>query len=124
MLDVERETANGGPVATRIFEQRLGLGDPDVLAASAQPLVEDDRGDLAALAGAGAVTEEEAGPVRTAILGWCDREPLLDRFEQAGDVALEGVAGIDQRLELRVGERLRVDDGLRQRRDVRSAAVR
>ena len=93
MLDIERETANCGPVATRIFEQGLGFGDPDVLAASAQPLVEDDRGDLAALAGAGAVTEEEVGPVRTAILGWCDREPLLDSFEQGGNIALKGVAG-------------------------------
>ena len=118
MLDVERETANGGPVAPRIFEQRLGLGYPDVLAATAQPLVEDDRGDLAALAGAGPVPEEEAGPVGTATLGWCDRETLLYGREQAGNVALEGVAGIDQRLELRVGKRLCIDDSLRQGRDV------
>jgi hypothetical protein len=84
-----------------------------VLATTAQPLIEYDRGDLAALAGAGAVTEEEAGPIGTAILFGRERETLLGRAEQAGEVALESIAGIDQCLELGVRERLRVDDGLR-----------
>src|SRR3546814_12941461 len=33
MLDVERETADRGPVATCVLQQCLGLGYPDVLAA-------------------------------------------------------------------------------------------
>src|SRR3546814_426582 len=35
MLDVERETADRGPVATCVLQQCLGLGYPDVLAAPA-----------------------------------------------------------------------------------------
>src|SRR3546814_2400140 len=36
MLDVERETADRGPVATCVLQQCLGLGYPDVLAAPAR----------------------------------------------------------------------------------------
>ena len=118
MLNVERETADRGPVATCILEQRFGLRDPDVLAATAQPLVENDGGDLAAFAGPGAVTEEETGAIGAAFFVGGEREALFNGFEQAGDIALESIAGIDQRLELSVRERLRVDDGLREGRDV------
>jgi hypothetical protein len=118
MLDVERETAHRSPVAPRILEKGFRLRDPDVLAATAQPLVEDDRRDLAAFAGARAIAEEEAGPIGAAIRVGGKRQSLFDRVEQAGNVAFESVAGIDQRLELGVGEGLGVDDGLREGRDV------
>src|SRR3546814_14234547 len=97
MLDVERETADRGPVATCILQQRLGLGYPHVLAAPAQPLVEDDGGNLTALAGTGAVAKEESGPVRATVLVRRERQPFLGRLEQTGDVALESVTGVGQR---------------------------
>jgi hypothetical protein len=60
--------AGGGPKPATVTQSLLPLarGAPRLLAATAQSLIQDDRGDLATLAGAGAVTEEEAGPVRTA----------------------------------------------------------
>ena len=48
------------PVALGVLEQRVGLGDPERAAPALQPVVEDDAGDLPALAGAGAVAEEPA----------------------------------------------------------------
>src|SRR3546814_21183610 len=51
-----------GPVAPRVFEQRLVLRDPHVATASLEPAVEDAGGDLAALARTGTVAEEIALP--------------------------------------------------------------
>src|SRR3546814_12433859 len=119
MLDGERETADRGPVATCILQQRLGLGYPHVLAAPAQPLVEDDGGNLTALAGTGAVAKEESGPVRATVLVRRERQPFLGRLEQTGDVALESVTGVDQRFELSVGQHPFVDYPGRQLRNVR-----
>src|SRR3546814_4215930 len=40
-LDVGGEAAQRGPVAARVFEQRLVLRDPDVAPASGEPAVEN-----------------------------------------------------------------------------------
>ena len=61
-LDEEALLAQGGPVAPRVLDQRLGLGDPQGLAPALEPVVENDAGHLAALAAAGAVAEEPAAP--------------------------------------------------------------
>ena len=58
--DQELLLAERRPVALRVLDQLVGLGDPDGLAASAQPVVENDACGLPALAAAGAVAEEEA----------------------------------------------------------------
>src|SRR5690606_586196 len=60
------------PVALCVLDQLVGFGDPDRLTPSAQPVVEDDRGRLAALASSGPVTEHEAPakPDRTGSIFW------------------------------------------------------
>ena len=60
--EVGAVAADRGPVALGILDQLVGLRDPERAAAPLQPVVEDDRGDLAALAGAGAVAKEPAAP--------------------------------------------------------------
>ena len=50
------------PVAARVFQQLVGGGQPQGPAAAAQPVVEDDGGDLATLAAAGAVAQHPAAP--------------------------------------------------------------
>ena len=50
------------PVAARIFEQLVGLRQPQGPRAALEPVVEDDGGDLAALAAAGAVAQHPAAP--------------------------------------------------------------
>src|SRR3546814_9979220 len=69
----------------------------------------DDGGNLTALAGTRAVAKEESGPVRATVLVRRERQPFLGRLEQTGDVALERVAGVDQRFELSVGQHPVVD---------------
>ena len=58
--DVGLAAPERGPVAAGVFEELVGLGEPQRPAPSAQPLVEDDRGHLPALAAAGAVAEHPA----------------------------------------------------------------
>lgn len=58
--DVGGGAAKGGPIALRVLDQLVGLRQPDGLAAALKPVVHDDAGDLAALAAAGAIPEEEA----------------------------------------------------------------
>src|SRR3546814_1514319 len=60
--DVALGAAERGPVAHRVLDQLVGLGDPERPAPALEPVVEDDAGDLAALAGAGAVPQEPAAP--------------------------------------------------------------
>ena len=50
------------PVAAGVFKQLVGGGQPQRPAAAAQPVVENDGGDLAALAAAGAVAQHPAAP--------------------------------------------------------------
>src|SRR5918996_5028291 len=50
--DVGLGAAERGPVAHGVLDQLVGLGDPKRAAPTLEPVVEDDAGDLAALAGA------------------------------------------------------------------------
>src|SRR6266481_9043861 len=61
--------ADCGPVALGVLDQLVGLRDPHRTAAALEPVVEDDAGDLAALAGAGAVAEKPAAPEAHGSLG-------------------------------------------------------
>ncbi len=112
--------AEGRPVAAGILDQGVGLRDPDGPAAALQPVVEQDAGDLAALAGAGTVTEHEAAAEPHGTLGF-----LGDRLQpvegvvgapSSGEDAGMGLAGVDQRLELRFGEQAGLDEARRQQR--------
>ena len=60
--DVVGTPADGAPVAPRVFQQLVGLGEPEGAFAPPQPLVEDDGGNLPALAAAGAVAQHPAPP--------------------------------------------------------------
>lgn len=54
--------AEGGPVALGIVDERGGEAEPDEAASAAEPAVEEQRGDLAAFAGAGAVPNHVSAP--------------------------------------------------------------
>src|SRR3546814_9905641 len=84
----------------------------------------DDGGNLPALAGTRAVAKEESGPERATVLVRRERQPFLGRLEQTGDVALERVAGVDQRFELSVGQHPVVDYTSWQLRNVRRPRCR
>jgi hypothetical protein len=71
------------PIALGVLNQLVGFGDPHRAPAALQPVVEEDPGDLAALAGTGAIAEkptsaEADGRVR--VVGRCgnDVESLID----------------------------------------------
>ena len=70
--------AYGDPVAARVLDELVGLGEPEGAAAALQPAVEDDGGDLAALAAAGAVAEH----------------PALPELHGAAEARLVAVAGV------------------------------
>ena len=53
---------SAGPVAAGVFEQLVGLRQPQRPHAALEAVVKDDGGDLAPLAGAGAVTQHPAAP--------------------------------------------------------------
>ena len=104
--------ADRGPVAFGILDQLVGFGDPERAEAAPgfrrgrpQPVVENDRRDLAALAGAGTVTEEPAAPeahgVRRVFWGRGDEIISLVDGVGAGEMARMRLAGIDDALELR-----------------------
>ena len=106
--DVGAVTADRRPVALGILDQLVGFRDPDGLAAAPEPVVEDDCGDLAALAGAGAVAEKPAAAEANSILrvGRCGRNQvigLVDRV-RAGEMRRMCFAGLDNTFELCVGE--------------------
>src|SRR6185503_10089607 len=61
-LDQQRLLAKRGPIPSRIADQGGGTRYPDGTTLALEPVVEDDAGDLAALAAAGAVAEEPAAP--------------------------------------------------------------
>ena len=96
------------PVALGILDQLVGLGDPDGAAAALQPVIEQNAGDLAALAGAGAVTEEPAaaetdGIRRVLGCGRYDIEGVV-HAPRSGEKTFMGFARIDDAFELGVGE--------------------
>src|SRR5690606_32333 len=62
-LDVDRQTTKRSPVAPGIFQQRFILRNPDMAAFPAHPAIENDAGNLSALAGARSIPKEIALPV-------------------------------------------------------------
>src|SRR5690242_7384839 len=58
--DVGAVAADRRPVALGVLDQLVGFGDPQRPAPALEPVVENDRRNLAALAGAGAVAEKPA----------------------------------------------------------------
>ena len=120
--DEQALLAERGPVALRILDQLVGLADPDGAAAALEPVVEHDAGDLAALAGAGAVAQEPAAAEADGVLGIVGRggddiEGRIDR-PGAGEMGGMRLAGIDDALELRVRQEAVRDDIGRQMRPV------
>ncbi len=96
------------PVALRVLDQLVGLADPDGAPPAFEPIVEQDAGDLAALAGASAVAEKPAAPKADRVLGVVARggdkvEGLIDRPRPGEEIGM-GLAGVDDAFELRVRE--------------------
>ena len=106
--DVGAVAADRGPVALGVLDQFVGFRDPDRAAAALEPVVEDDRGDLAALAGAGAVAEKPAAPEADRAFGIFRgrRDEVVGLVDGVGPGEMAGMrlAGIDDALELRVGQ--------------------
>ena len=69
-------------------------------AAALRPLIHHDAGDLSALAGPGAVAQEEPRPIGGAIGVFGQLKAIFIRQVTAVKISLERLAGIDQRLEL------------------------
>src|SRR5258707_13304769 len=61
------------PVALGVLDQLVGLADPHRAAAALQPVIEQDAGDLTALARAGAISQKPAAPESHGILGFVRR---------------------------------------------------
>ncbi len=105
-----------------VLEQLVGLRDPDRLAPALQPVVEDDAGRLATLAGAGAVAQHEASAkadgVRRIVAGGGDEIEGLVHGPGAGEIVAMRLAGIDHRLELGVGKERVADEIDRQARPI------
>ena len=96
------------PVALRILDQLVGLADPDRAPPALQPVVEQDAGDLAALAGAGAVAEKPAtakahGGLGVIARGGDEIEGFIDRPRPGEEIGMS-LARINDAFELRVGQ--------------------
>ena len=93
------------PVASRVLDQLVGLGDPQRAAPSLVPVVENDPGDLASLASAGAVTEEPSPAEPHRVVGSVGRglDPVAGRIDRPGTRQMAGVrfARINHALDLR-----------------------
>ena len=66
--DVGAVAADCGPVALGVLDQLVGFRDPHRPAVALKPVIKNDAGDLAALAGAGAVAEKPAAPEAHGVL--------------------------------------------------------
>ena len=133
-----------GPVPARVFEQVGGGREPERAAPSAEPVVEHDRRDLAALAASGAVaqhpaaTEPDLRRERLTVLGsGCIDAHLAALFRAAADglpagaypvagrkMAVVGLAGEDDALDLGVRQQALGNDAFGQQRAVRGCGVR
>ena len=106
------------PVALGVLDQLVGFRDPDGAAATLQPIVEQDAGDLPALAGAGAVAEEPAAAEADGVCGVLrrGRDDVEGRIDRPGALEMRGMrlAGIDHAFELGVGEEAWRDDDARE----------
>ena len=144
--DVLFAAADSAPVPARVLQQLVGLREPERALPAPQPLVEDDGGDLPALAAAGAVAQHPAAPeahrIGQRLVGVDDlavvfrswrvgivaviavgvdalhRLPTRADAVLGGEVALVRLAGEDNALELRVGELPLVDHAFGQHRTV------
>ena len=123
--DVGAVAADCGPVALGVLDQFVGFGDPQSAAAAFEPVVENDGGDLAALAGAGAVAEKPAAPEAYSAFGAFrgGRNNIVGLVYGVGpgEMAGMGFAGINDALELRVGEDAGGEESRRQIRPVGGA---
>jgi hypothetical protein len=107
--DQEPFLPEGGPAALCVLDQLVGLADPYGAAAAFQPIVEDDAGDLATVARAGAVTEHPTAAETNSVLGivWSRGDGVegLVGSPRSGGMACMGLAGIDHALEFRIGQK-------------------
>ncbi len=120
--DQELLFAKRGPVALRILDELVGFGNPDSLAASSQPIVENNACRLASFAAAGAVAQEKAFAelhcVRITVLRKSEViEALVDAITACEHLAMR-FACIDDRLKLRVRENAILNKTLRHKRPI------
>ena len=106
--DQQALLAERRPVALGVLDQLVGLRHPQGAAAALEPVVEKDAGDLAALAGPGAVAKEPAAAEADRGLGVVrcrghNIEGLVDD-PRSGEISRVRFARIDDALELGVGE--------------------
>ena len=99
-LDIEREAAQGRPVAARVLEQSFVLRYPDMTPLAPHPAIEDDARDLAALARSGAVAEEISHAIGLSLARGLEAAALVLWLEGPGNVARMRTCRIDQRLDL------------------------
>ncbi len=120
--DLEFFLAERRPVALRVFEKLVGFRDPERAAAALQPVVEHNASRLPALAAARAVAKKIAfAELHRAFGLWRDAvQPVeaLIGLVMAGQKTLMGFAGIDDRLDLRVGQDAFRDQIARQPRHI------
>ena len=123
--DVGAVAADRGPIAFGVLDQFVGFGNPDRAFAALKPIVENDGGDLAALAGAGAVAEKPAAPKTHGIrgIGRCGRHEVVGFVDgvRPGEMSDMRFAGIDHALELRIRQNAGCGQPGRQMRPVRGA---
>ena len=100
--------AEGGPIALGVLDQLVGFADPNRAPATLQPVVENDPGDLTALAGASAVAEKpaaaEADGIFSVIGGGGEIVEGVVDDPRALEMGGMSFAGIDHTLDLSVGE--------------------
>ena len=134
-------SSEGGPVAAGVFQELVGLAEPQSALAAAEPAVEDDRRDLPPLAAARAVAQHPAAAeayrrgqglavVREGGLALVVVAAALDNLPAGADpvacreVALVGLARQDDALELRVRQETLRHDAVRQHGAVGRRRVR
>ena len=71
-----------------------------------QPSVHDDAGNLAALARASSVSEEEASPITKTLVRRFQPRAFVDGPVSSGQIAGEGIHRIDEHFALRIGKKL------------------
>src|SRR3546814_3675443 len=103
---IDRKSAKRSPVAPGIFKERRSPRYPNRARVAAVPLVPNDRSAFAALAHARPVADEETHAIGGAF-GILDQQVAGGvGDEPARQVAREGIACVDDRFELGVGQRL------------------
>ena len=105
-----------------VFDQLVGLADPDRATPAFQPIVEHDPGDLAAFARSCAVAQKPAAAKADGVRGVIRGSRKIVECFVDGPRALEmramRLAGVDDAFQLGVGEQARCDEGSRQMRAI------